>query len=53
MALLHRIVYKFTYEIIEEIFTNNNCKIITTKEEYIENKLTTRSKFRYIATCGN
>jgi hypothetical protein len=48
-----RIVHKFTYEIIEEIFINNNCKIITTKNEFLEKKMTTQSKFKYIATCGH
>ena len=44
---------KFTYEHIAKLFEEKGCKIITTKQEFIDNKLTCKKKFKYFAKCGH
>jgi hypothetical protein len=41
------------YEDIVTRFQNIQCSLITTKEQFNENKMTIRSSFKIIATCGH
>lgn len=41
---------KLTYDKLIELFESNNCKVLTTREEF-ENFNTTKDKIKYIAQC--
>jgi hypothetical protein len=42
-----------TYESIVKNFSEKGCKIIMSKEEFIENYKNNKSKIKYIAQCGH
>lgn len=39
------------YEEVEELFSKNNCKLSTTKEDYYNGN--SKQKLKYICSCGN
>jgi len=41
------------YETIKETFENEGCKLVTTEEEMIINKMKSASKYKIIASCGH
>jgi hypothetical protein len=44
----------FSYEKIKEFFESKNCKLLTTKEEFINNKMNAKnSKYNIISSCGH
>ena len=44
---------KLTYEKIVKVFEDKGCKLITTKEDFINNKMYIDSVFEYTTTCGH
>ena len=44
---------KLTYDDIKEIFTTKDCKLLTSEEEFITNKLNGQSKYKLLASCGH
>jgi hypothetical protein len=44
----------FSYEKIKKIFESKSCKLLTTKEEFINNKMNAKnSKYNIISSCGH
>jgi len=44
---------KRTYDDVVKIFSDNNCLLQTTKEEYDEMKKPSGRKFKFVAACGH
>jgi hypothetical protein len=44
---------RVSYEEIRKHFEENECKLLTTKEEFINNKLSTNSKYSIVASCSH
>lgn len=44
---------KLTYQKVKEMFESKKCKLVTTEEEFIENKMGSRSYYKIISKCGH
>ncbi len=44
---------KLSYEEIKKTFEDKECKLLTTKDEFIENDMNASSKYNIISSCGH
>lgn len=44
---------RLAYETIKDAFSIENCQLLTTEQEYEENQMRVKSKYRIVSSCGH